>query len=108
MEFSQQINKVTHFIDGSAIYGSNSEQTGELRSFEGGRLRVFQDFGRELPSLSDGADACLTMEPGSACFTTGDTRANQMIFLVVIHTIFIREHNRVSEELQRLNPHWND
>lgn len=65
------MNKVTHFIDGSAIYGSNSEQTGELRSFEGGRLRVFQDFGRELPPLSDDADACLTMERGSACFTTG-------------------------------------
>lgn len=66
-----QMNKVTHFIDGSAIYGSNSEQTGELRSFEGGRLRVFQDFGRELPPLSDDSDACLTMERGSACFTTG-------------------------------------
>lgn len=38
----------------------------------------------------------------------GDTRSNQMISLVVIHTIFIREHNRVSGELQRLNPHWND
>ncbi|KAJ8919142.1 hypothetical protein NQ315_012127 [Exocentrus adspersus] len=106
--YAQQMNKVTHFIDGSSIYGSTPEQTGELRSFDGGRLKVFYDFGRELLPLTKDADACLTMERGSACFTSGDTRTNQMITLVVMHTIFLREHNRVAGILQHLNPHWND
>lgn len=65
------MNKVTHFIDGSAIYGSTPEQTGELRSFESGKLKVFKDFDRDLLPLSEDPDACLTMEQGTACFSSG-------------------------------------
>lgn len=65
------MNKVTHFIDGSTIYGSTPEQTGELRSFVGGKLKVFNDFGRDLLPLSKDSEACLTMEQGSACFASG-------------------------------------
>lgn len=65
------MNKITHFIDGSVIYGSNTDQCAELRSFNGGRLDVMEDFGRELLPLSKDKDACLTMEQGSACFTSG-------------------------------------
>lgn len=102
------MNKISHFIDSSSIYGSTPEQTGELRSFVGGRLNVFHDFGRDLLPLSKDPDACLTMEQGSACFTAGDTRTNQMISLVALHTIFLREHNRVAGILSELNPHWSD
>ncbi|CAG9823543.1 unnamed protein product, partial [Phaedon cochleariae] len=106
--YAQQMNKVTHFIDGSVIYGSSPEQTGELRSFEGGKLKVFKDFGRDLLPLSKDTDACLTMEQGTACFNSGDTRTNQMITLVVMHTVFMREHNRIASILEKLNPDWDD
>ncbi|RZC42175.1 chorion peroxidase-like, partial [Asbolus verrucosus] len=106
--YAQQMNKITHFIDASSIYGSLPEQTGRLRSFERGMLRVFNDFGRHLLPLSKDSDACMTMEQGSACFMSGDTRTNQMISLVVLHTIFLREHNRVAHSLSHLNPHWED
>ncbi|KAL3279197.1 hypothetical protein HHI36_016710 [Cryptolaemus montrouzieri] len=106
--YSQQMNKVTHFIDGSSIYGSTTEQTGELRSFEGGKLITFEDYGRDLLPISKDTDACLTMEQGSACFGSGDTRTNQMVTLVVLHTLFMREHNRIATELQKLNPYWSD
>ncbi|KAJ8977727.1 hypothetical protein NQ317_019401, partial [Molorchus minor] len=106
--YAQQMNKVTHFIDGSSIYGSTPEQTGELRSFSGGRLRIFKDFGRELLPLTKDKDACLTMEQGTACFDSGDTRTNQMVTLAVLHTVFLREHNRIADFLAKLNPHWHD
>jgi peroxidase len=38
----------------------------------------------------------------------GDSRTNQMISLVTLHTIFLREHNRLANELSKLNPHWTD
>lgn len=102
------MNRVTHFLDGSVIYGSTPSQTHKLRSFHGGQLKSFSDFGREMLPLTKDPDSCLTMEKGSACFDSGDTRTNQMITLVVLHTVFMREHNRIAKSLQELNLHWDD
>ncbi|KAK5650372.1 hypothetical protein RI129_001401 [Pyrocoelia pectoralis] len=106
--YAQQMNKVSHYIDGSAIYGSSADQTRALRSFDNGKLKVFDDFGRQLLPLSEDPEACLTTEQGSACFTAGDTRTNQMVSLTVLHTLFMREHNRIANELAQINPHWGD
>lgn len=106
--YSEQMNKVTHFLDGSMIYGSTPDQTHDLRSFQGGMLKVFHDFGRELLPLTKNPDACLTMDRGSACFHSGDTRTNQMISLAVLHTVFMREHNRIARILHHINPNWPD
>lgn len=106
--FSFQMNKVTHFIDGSAIYGTDPEQLSKLRSHFGGQLAMFEDFGRQMLPLTQNRDDCLTMEHGSACFVAGDGRSNQMITLTAVHTLFAREHNRVARELSQINPHWSD
>ena len=38
----------------------------------------------------------------------GDGRANQIISLTAIHTLFAREHNRLAGILSEINPRWSD
>lgn len=42
--------------------------------------------------------------PASA--PTGDVRVDENIALTSIHTLFMREHNRLARELKRLNRNW--
>uniref|UniRef100_A0A182QEI0 Uncharacterized protein n=1 Tax=Anopheles farauti TaxID=69004 RepID=A0A182QEI0_9DIPT len=104
----RQLSAVTHFIDGSAIYGASNKQTHELRAHEGGRLKSLSHrrFHNELPPLERSKDACQT--GAEMCFLTGDARSNQLFSLVAVHTLFLREHNRLARHLQQLNPHWSD
>ena len=45
-------------------------------------------------------------ESNIGCFLAGDVRANEQLGLLALHTVWLREHNRVAAVLRRLNPHW--
>jgi len=39
-------------------------------------------------------------------FLAGDVRANEQVALTAMHTLFVREHNRLAEEYAEENPEW--
>lgn len=90
----QQVNNISAFIDGSNIYGSTLEEANELRSFEGGLLSAGK--GELLPRDDKGF------------YMAGDVRANENAALTSMHTLWMREHNRVATGLAEQNPEWND
>ena len=40
------------------------------------------------------------------CFDAGDFRVNEQIALVAMHTLWVREHNRIALKLNKINRHW--
>ena len=60
------------------------------------------------PDNSNGLGAplnlCLNF---GGCFLAGDGRSNEQTVLASIHTLFVREHNRIAKILGTKNPQWN-
>ncbi|XP_029607734.1 eosinophil peroxidase [Salmo trutta] len=58
-------------------------------------------------SASDtSATASTEQENITSCFQAGDSRANEHLGMIALHTLFLREHNRLVRELHLLNAHW--
>ncbi|KAA0203707.1 Peroxidase-like [Hyalella azteca] len=104
---AQQMNQITHFLDGSNVYASSVEDERSIRAGRGGLLNVQ---GPALlpadPSASE--NSCDALNRGFDCFLAGDNRVNEQPDLAVIHTIFMREHNRLALQLAKINPQWDD
>ena len=100
----QQINEITAFIDGSVVYGSDQARADALRTFEGGRLATSE--GELLPFNESG----LSNAGGDSAslFAAGDVRANENSALAAMHTVWVREHNRIAEDLAADNPDLSD
>ena len=104
----EQLNAITAFIDGSQIYGSDATRSAALREFVGGRLRT--STGALMPlntgGLANANDAHRL--PDDQLYVAGDVRANENPELIALHTLFVREHNRLAAEAARRQPGWND
>jgi len=101
--YADQMNALTHWIDGSNIYGSNKETANDLRLFDQGLLSFSQLEDRRmlLPLKS-------RSPRDEIDYKAGDGRVNEMQGLMIVHLIWFREHNRLALALARINPFWND
>ena len=99
----QQINQITSYIDASNVYGSDSSRAKWLRTGLDGRLKT------SAPGMlpyNDGtmANAGTPEQPdlSTELFVAGDIRCNEQVGLTAMHTLFVREHNRLASRLQPL------
>jgi len=114
----QYQNHATTYLDGSSIYGSDEERAAWLRTFEGGKLKTsdgdympWNTLSGEFNSLIDENAPFMKAQPGSThqkLFVAGDERVNKNPAILALHTVFLREHNRLCDELAENNPNWSD
>ncbi|XP_070821340.1 eosinophil peroxidase-like isoform X2 [Chaetodon trifascialis] len=116
----EQMNSLTAFIDVGQVYGADDTKAIFLRDLSSneGLLRVntkFTDNGRELLPFSNmSVNMCATRAHITndvnaqevPCFVAGDERSNENIGLASLHTLMLREHNRLARALAELNPLW--
>lgn len=63
---------MTHFLDASPVYGSDEKTMSEVRSFQGGRLRMSDNFGRQLLPLTSDKKTCVKLDTQKGpCFFAG-------------------------------------
>jgi len=87
------INEVTHWWDGSQIYGSDLPTQKRLRSFCDGKLRLAAN--GTLPVDKKGLE-----EVGF--------QRNWWVGLALLHNLFVKEHNAICDRLKTAYPQWDD
>ncbi|XP_060054488.1 probable oxidoreductase PXDNL isoform X2 [Erinaceus europaeus] len=110
----EQINQLTAYMDASNVYGSSEQESHHLRDHSAprGLLRTgvpWGPSGKPLLPFSVGPPTECTrpeQDSRSPCFQAGDHRANEQLALTAMHTLWLREHNRIASQLSSLNPHW--
>ncbi len=113
----EHVNVITSYVDASNVYGSDAERANWLRTFQGGKLKVSK--GNNLPFNTVNLEYDGEVDPkapfmanpvgrSKKLYVAGDDRANENPVLTSMHTLFVREHNRLCDELAAEHPDWND
>lgn len=91
----QQVNSTTAWLDASMVYGSDATTSSNLRELSGGRMKI-------------DANGLLPTDPTTGQPMAGDPRAAEHPGLQSIHALFLREHNRIADEIAKANPKLSD
>ncbi|GMH38841.1 hypothetical protein BSKO_06739 [Bryopsis sp. KO-2023] len=98
------LNQLTSYLDLGALYASENVRAAALRSFKKGMMKTGKD--DFLPfngAVKGGVGISLENAPnaGSDFYVAGDIRANEVVGLVAMHALWLREHNLVASELDK-------
>lgn len=97
----QQENEITAWIDASNVYGSSEDRISALRVGEDSMFMRL-DARQLLPANTENlANANGPAPDPASLFLAGDVRANEQVGLTAMHTLFVREHNRLATEVER-------
>jgi hypothetical protein len=107
----EQLNLNTSFLDASVVYGSDADRARKLRvaTAAGPGARLLTSGAQNLlprNTLGLANDDGGTGAAQSNFFVAGDVRANENVALSTLHTLFMREHNRLVDELTSAHPTW--
>ncbi|CAB4062816.1 PXDN [Lepeophtheirus salmonis] len=101
---NEPFNSVTSFLDASMLYGSDEKMARDLRLLKRGYMQTNKNLVKNIFPLKK--DICPEVIP--TMFSTGDERVNENPGLQSLHTLFMREHNRIAKEFLLRQPNWND
>uniref|UniRef100_A0A182PU29 Uncharacterized protein n=1 Tax=Anopheles epiroticus TaxID=199890 RepID=A0A182PU29_9DIPT len=106
---ANQLNQATDRLDLSQLYGSVANDTRLLRAGKGGRLQAqLYDTSEYLQETADGRFCVADSSLETVCYDSGDTRVNVNPYITLLHTLFLRSHNRLAKHLAVLQPGWTD
>ena len=119
----EHANNLTPWLDGGMVYGDRfiDGPTGVVRSewlrdpLDTAKLRVSDGgaLGDLMPKYIHGSspEMANTNTPGMTgsvqgdkAYVAGDVRANENPGLLMLHTVFVREHNRLVDVIRAVNP----
>ena len=78
------MNQVSHFLDGSTIYGSTLRKSSEIRAYQGGRLRVNVINNREYLPVAQTEPVSLCNSKN--CYLSGKYNEANKVSLLIICT----------------------
>lgn len=93
-------NALTAYLDLSVVYGSSAAQTDALRAHRRGHMRMDGHF---PPRTADCPVRLANPRglPAAEQFCVGEPRGNENTMLLMFQVLFLREHNRLADELVR-------
>ncbi|XP_017102828.2 peroxidase [Drosophila bipectinata] len=104
--YPEKLTVATAYLDLSSVYGSTPAKNRNVRLFKGGLLRTSYTNGQHwLPVNRNFDGECGTK---SECYSLPDIRNRFSPTIAVIHTLLVREHNRLAESLALLNADYDD
>ncbi|XP_071832888.1 peroxidasin homolog pxn-2-like isoform X2 [Apostichopus japonicus] len=107
-------NTITSFVDASNVYGSFPEDAEALLDKEEGQgkmqveVQVIDEVHIHLLPPDKENQACLEIGDKNHCGRGGDVRAAEQPGLTSLHTLFVREHNRIAGLLYSDHSDWDD
>lgn len=100
----QQENEISSWIDGSMVYGNTEERLEALRVGADSPLLKTSDNDMLPFNTNSLTNANGPIADPTSLFLAGDVRANEQVGLASMHTLFVREHNRIARQLMSEQP----
>ena len=111
----ESLNRATTWLDASPLYGSTEDVARKLRSFSGGKLLTQNVSSSKIGNMEylpfNSMDVPTNSPPDiptNSLFAGGDPRTNQDWVLLAVHTLLLREHNRLCDLITAQRSNYDD